>query len=118
MKITRNELMNIISEIRNEEMSVLLEAPYEQVSGQNQQNPSIVGQDQESPYTKDSTEYGDEDAKRSLFHMGAQAQQLHDMIQPDDGLAAEILDGINKSAALLEKAFKALMYDKQNPEGR
>jgi len=50
--------------------------------------------------------------------MGAQSQQLHDMIQPDDGLAPEILDNIKQSADLLEKAFKALTYDKQNPKGR
>ena len=54
----------------------------------------------------------------TLFHMGAQSQQLHDMIQPDDGLAPEILDNIKQSADLLEKAFKALTYDKQNPKGR
>jgi ParB-like chromosome segregation protein Spo0J len=108
MKITRNELKNMIAETLNSERSVLLEMP---------EGP-IVGQEQEGSYTKAPTEYGDEDAKRSLFHMGAQAQQLHDMIQPDDGLAPEILDSIKQSADLLEKAFKALTYDKQNPVGR
>lgn len=108
MKITRNELKGMISEVLNTELSVLLEAP----------DVPIVGQEQEGSYTKAPTEYGDEDAKRSLFHMGAQAQQLHDMIQPDDGVTKEILDSIKQSADLLEKAFKALTYDKQNPAGR
>jgi ParB-like chromosome segregation protein Spo0J len=108
MKITRTELKNMIAEALNSERSVLLEMP----------EVPIVGQEQEGSYTKDPTEYGDEDAKRSLFHMGAQSQQLHDMIQPDDGVAPEILDNIKQSAALLEKAFKALTYDKQNPAGR
>jgi len=108
MKITRTQLKDMISEALNTELSVLLEAP----------DVPIVGQEQEGSYTKAPTEYGDEAAKRSLFHMGAQAQQLHDMIQPDDGLAPEIRDNIKQSADLLEKAFKALTYDKQNPEGR
>jgi len=108
MKITRTELKNMISETLNSARSVLLEMP----------EAPIVGQEQEGSYTKAPTEYGDEDAKRSLFHMGAQSQQLHDMIQPDDGLAPEILDNIKQSADLLEKAFKALTYDKQNPKGR
>jgi|TARA_R110000751_G_scaffold305915_1_gene423274 ParB-like chromosome segregation protein Spo0J len=108
MKITRNELKNMIAETLNSARSVLLEMP----------EMPIVGQEQEGSYTKAPTEYGDEDAKRSLFHMGAQSQQLHDMIQPDDGLAPEIRDNIKQSADLLEKAFKALTYEKQNPEGR
>lgn len=108
MKITRTELKNMIAETLNSERSVLLEMP----------EVPIVGQEQEGSYTKAPTEYGDEDAKRSLFHMGAQSQQLHDMIQPDDGLAPEIRDNIKQSADLLEKAFKALTYEKQNPEGR
>ena len=108
MKITRTELKNMIAETLNRARSVLLEMP----------EAPIVGQEQEGSYTKAPTEYGDEDAKRSLFHMGAQSQQLHDMIQPDDGLAPEILDSIKQSADLLEKAFKTLTYNKQNPEGR
>ena len=108
MKITRNELKNMIVETLNSARSVLLEMP----------EAPIVGQEQEGSYTKAPTEYGNEDAKRSLFHMGAQSQQLHDMIQPDDGLAPEILDSIKQSADLLEKAFKTLTYNKQNPEGR
>ena len=108
MKITRTELKNMIAEASNSERSVLLEMP----------EVPIVGQEQEGSYTKDPTEYGYEDAKRSLFHMGAQSQQLHDMIQPDDGLAPEIRDNIKQSADLLEKAFKALTYEKQNPGGR
>jgi hypothetical protein len=108
MKITRNELKNMIAETLNSTRSVLLEMP----------EVPIVGQEQEGSYTKAPTEYGDEDAKRSLFHMGAQSQQLHDMIQPDDGLTPEILGNIKQSADLLEKVFKALTYDKQNPKGR
>jgi len=108
MKITRNELKNMIAETMNHERSVLLEMP----------EMPIVGQEQQGPHTKEPEEYGDEAAKRSLFHMTAQAQQLHDMIQPDDGLADWILDAISQASKHLEKAFKALIYDKQNPAGR
>ena len=118
MKITRTQLKDMISETLNTENSVLLEAPDVPAQAYKRQNVPIVGQEQEGSYTKAPTEYGDEDAKRSLFHMGAQSQQLHDMIQPDDGLAPEIRDNIKQSADLLEKAFKALTYEKQNPEGR
>ena len=119
MKITRNELKNMISETLNSEMSVLLEYPNQASAGTKLSAPvPIVGQEQEGPHTKDPAEYGDEAAKRSLFHMTAQAQQLHDMIQPEDGLADWILDDINKAAEHLEKAFKTLMYDKDHPEGR
>ena len=108
MKITRNELKNMVSEALNNGLSVLLEMP----------EMPVVGQEQEGPHTKEPEEYGDEAAKRSLFHMTAQAQQLHDMIQPDDGLADWILDEISQASTHLEKAFKALIYDKRNPEGR
>jgi len=108
MKITRNELKNMIAEALNTERSVLLEMP----------EVPIVGQEQQGPHTKEPEEYGDEAAKRSLFHMTAQSQQLHDMIQPDDGLADWILDEISQASKDLEKAFKALIYDKQNPVGR
>ena len=108
MKITRNELKNMIAETLNSERSVLLEMP----------EMPVVGQEQQGPHTKEPEEYGDEAAKRSLFHMTAQSQQLHDMIQPDDGLADWILDEISQASTHLEKAFKALIYDKQNPAGR
>jgi len=118
MKITRTELKEMLSEALSSELSVLLEAPDVPAAAFQRQEVPIVGQEQEGSYTKAPTEYGDEAAKRSLFHLGAQAQQLHDMIQPDDGVAPEILNNIKQSAALLEKAFKALTYDKQNPVGR
>tara|TARA_R110000824_G_scaffold73866_2_gene187975 strand:+ start:829 stop:1155 length:327 start_codon:yes stop_codon:yes gene_type:complete len=108
MKITRQQLKALILEEMNSGNSLLLEMP----------EGSIVGQEQTGDYTKDPSEYGDEAAKRALFHMTAQAQQMHDMIQSNDGLEDWMLDDINKAAKCLERAFKALMYDKQNPEGK
>ena len=108
MKITRNELKKLIQEAVNNQNSVLLESP----------DMPIVGQEQTGDYTKDPDGYEGEMAKRSLYHMAAQAQQLHDMIMEDENLKPWVQDKISKAADYLEKAFKAITYDKQNPEGR
>ena len=119
MKISRKALKELITEELNNKNSVLLEQPMIRIprSAEAQTNP-IVGQEQEGDYTKSPDEYGDEVARRSLFHMGAQAQQLHDMIREDVGLQPWVLDEIKKASVALEKVFKALTYDKQNPVGR
>ena len=102
MKITRQELLNLIQEQIATTTSVLLEMP---------QLP-IVGQEQTGDYTKDPDGYEGEMAKRSLFHMAAQAQQLHDMLMDDENLEPWVQDKITKAADYLEKAFKAISYDK------
>ena len=108
MKITRSQLKKMIHETIRENNSVLLEMP----------QPPIVGQEQTGDYDKDPDGYEGEMAKRSLFHMAQQAQQLHDMLHGDENLEPWVQDKITKSADYLEKAFKAVLYDKQNPEGR
>ena len=107
MKISKNELKKMIAEELNSS-SVLLEMP----------TGPIVGQEQTGPYTKDPDGYEGEMAKRSLYHMAAQAQQLHDLIQDNENLKPWVAAKITKAADYLEKAFKAITYDKQNPEGR
>jgi hypothetical protein len=107
MKISKNELKKMIAEELNGS-SVLLEMP----------TGPIVGQEQTGPYTKDPDGYEGEMAKRSLYHMAAQAQQLHDLIQDNENLKPWVAAKITKAADYLEKAFKAITYDKQNPEGR
>jgi hypothetical protein len=107
MKISKNELKKMIIEELNGS-SVLLEMP----------TGPIVGQEQTGPYTKDPDGYEGEMAKRSLYHMAAQAQQLHDLIQDNENLKPWVAAKITKAADYLEKAFKAITYDKQNPEGR
>lgn len=108
MKITRPQLKKIIQEAIVADHSILLEMP----------EPPIVGQEQTGDYTKDPSEYGGEVAKRALFHMSAQAQQLHDMLKHEENIEPWIESTITKAAKALEKAFKAVIYDKQNPEGR
>jgi len=107
MKITRNGLKKLILESMYKSQSVLLEMP-------SMQHP-IVGQEQTGDYTKDPDDYDGELAKRSLYHLARQADQLHDMIREEDQLEPWVSEKISLAADYLEKAFKALTYDKQNP---
>lgn len=109
MKISRVDLKKLIKETIKEE-TVLLEAPGVAAS--------IVGQEQTGDYTKDPDGYEGEMAKRSLYHMAAQAQQLHDMIMEDENLEPWVQAKITKAADYLEKAFKAISYDKGPGRGR
>ena len=108
MKITRSQLKQLIMEGISENESILLEMP----------QPPIVGQEQTGDYTKDPDGYEGEMAKRSLFHMSQQAQQLHDMLMGDENLEPWVQDKITKAADYLEKAFKAITYDKGPGTGR
>ena len=108
MKITRDNLLSLIKEEMVASRSVLLEMP----------QPPIVGQEQTGDYTKDPDGYEGEMAKRSLFHMSQQAQQLHDVLANDENLEPWVQDKISKAADYLEKAFKAIIYDKGPGQGR
>ena len=108
MKIKRSELKQFILEAISETSSVLLESP----------DAPIVGQEQTGDYDKDPDGYEGEMAKRSLFHMSQQAQQMHDMLQGDENLEPWVQDKISKAADYLEKAFKAVTYDKGPGQGR
>jgi hypothetical protein len=111
MKIGRTELEKIIRETMHERNDVLLEAPVGPIIGSEQEN----SRDDNS---KDPDGHEGEMAKRSLFHMSQQAQQLHDILQGDENLEPWIQDTITKSADYLEKAFKAITYDKGPGQGR
>tara|TARA_R110000824_G_scaffold329775_1_gene516490 strand:+ start:188 stop:517 length:330 start_codon:yes stop_codon:yes gene_type:complete len=108
MKLSRTSLKSYILEEINKNNSVLLEMP---------EGP-IVGQEQTGDYTKDPDGYEGEMAKRSLYHMAAQAQQLHDMIMEDENLEPWVQEKISLAADYLEKAFKAISYDKGPGQGR
>ena len=119
MRITRAELLKLISEEQTKTSeSVRLEAPNVPDAAYKRQAVPIVGQEQEGDYTKDPAGYEGEMAKRNLFHMAQQAQQMHDMIKNDQDLAPWVQDKITKAADYIEAAFKSIIYDKQNPEGR
>ena len=106
MKITKNELKKMIAEELNGS-SVLLEMPQ-----MNMLDPAS------NNYDKDPDGYEGNMAKRSLYHMAAQAQQLHDMLQDDENLQPWVQSKITKAADYLEKAFKAISYDKGPGRGK
>jgi hypothetical protein len=108
MKITRKELLSLIKEEISDPTSVLLEMP----------QPPIVGQEQSGDYTKDPDGYEGEMAKRSLYHMGRQAQQLHDMIMDDENLEPWVQAKISKAADYLRSVFEVMTHQKDNPKGR
>ena len=105
MKISKKELKKMIAEELNGS-SVLLEMPQ-----MNMMDPA-------SNYEKDPDGYEGNMAKRSLYHMAAQAQQLHDMLQDDENLEPWVAAKITKAADYLEKAFKAISYDKGPGRGK
>jgi hypothetical protein len=106
MKITKNELKKMIAEELNSS-SVLLEMPQ-----MNQLDPAS------NNYEKDPDGYEGQMAKRSLYHMATQAQQLHDMLHDDENLEPWVQSKITKAADYLEKAFKAISYDKGPGRGK
>ena len=95
MKLSKNELRRMIAEELNDS-SVLLEMPK-----MNMMDPA-------SNYERDPDGYEGNMAKRSLYHMAAQAQQLHDMLHDDENLEPWVAAKITKAADYLEKAFKAI----------
>jgi len=106
MKISKKELKKMIAEELNGS-SVLLEMPQ-----MNMLDPAS------NNYEKDPDGYEGNMAKRSLYHMAAQAQQLHDMLQDDENLEPWVAAKITKAADYLEKAFKAISYDKGPGRGK
>tara|TARA_Y100001970_G_C13917180_1_gene691577 strand:- start:233 stop:556 length:324 start_codon:yes stop_codon:yes gene_type:complete len=106
MKISKNELKKMIAEELNGS-SVLLEMPQ-----MNTLDPAS------NNYEKDPDGYEGNMAKRSLYHMAAQAQQLHDMLHDDENLEPWVQSKITKAADYLEKAFKSISYEKGPGKGK
>ena len=112
MKLTKKCLKALISEEIRSLNTVLLEHP-EGSTEDREYNDGESGSRQEDPA-------GDEGemAKRSLYHMSQQSQQLHDMLSDAENLEPWVLDKISKAAQSLEEAFKAVTYDKGPGQGR
>ena len=110
MKITRNQLKNLIAESIREEQSILLEFP----GGGGP--PARMGPHADNP-DKEFAEQGSP-ARKSLFHLGAQASQLHAMLADNENLEPWVQQKIATAAENLEDVFKHITYDKQNPVGR
>lgn len=112
MKLTQTELKRLIAEEVKRRSSVLLEMPMGSTAG-----TKMHAQDN-YPNGKDPDGYEGNMAKKSLYHMARQADQLHDMIVDDENLEPWVQDKISAAAKDLEAAFKSIMYEKDNPEGR
>ena len=108
MKITRKQLKALILEVSSRRPSILLEYP------------ESYGYEDKSAEGELGTAMGEticEKAKKSLYHMGAQSQQLHDMLSDDQAMPPEIEKAIIQAGKLVEKAFKSVMYDKNSASG-
>ncbi len=103
MKITKAQLKEMISDELTG-TSILLEMP-----GETQQAPA---------HDKEPDGYEGQMARRSLYHTAAQAQQLHDMLMDDENLEPWVQAKITKAADYLEKAFKAITYEKGPGQGK
>jgi|TARA_R110000765_G_scaffold408926_2_gene506923 hypothetical protein len=112
MKLTKKSLKTLISEEIRRFSTILLEMP----EGEQREQEEV---EQPSPSQQIAPE-GDEGemAKRSLYHMSQQSQQLHDMLTDEENLEPWVLDKISKAAGALEEAFKAVTYDKGPGQGR
>ena len=110
MKITRKELKELIAESIRESQSMLLEFPVQGAAPRMGPNAP--------DYDKDPDEAEGSEARKSLYHMSAQATQLHSMLADDENLKPWVQDKITKAADYLESVFKHITYDKQNPAGR
>ena len=113
MKLTKKSLKALISEELCNRSTVLLEMPMNS-RGEDDPNP----QEDSGSRQVDPDGYEGEMAKRSLYHMSQQSQQLHDMLGDDENLEPWVQDKISKAADYLEAAFKAVTYDKGPGQGR
>jgi len=111
MKISKKQLQDMIDETIATRNSVLLETPDLPV-GRRKEIEDI------NPDAQDPNGDKDEEARRSLYHMSQQAQQLHDMLGEQESLTDWVSSKISKASTYLEEAFKAIMYDKGPGQGR
>jgi|TARA_A100000172_G_scaffold20201_1_gene11346 hypothetical protein len=112
MKITKDELKQLIAEAISEKNSILLEMPLGSSSG------TKMHALDNHPTEKDPDGYEGHMAKKSLYFMARQADQLHDMIVDDENLEPWVQAKITKAADYLTSAFEAITYEKDNPKGR
>ncbi len=107
MKITRSELKKLILDTINKDKSLLLEMPGEGAM-YNYRDDDI------SDYNNEAVDL----TGQKLFHMARQADQLHDMLKGDDTVVDDVKSQITELSDKLKEIFDAVIYDKQNPEGR
>ncbi len=93
MKLTRESLKQLISEVVRDQNSLLLEMP------------------EDRPHDDDGGHEG-KMAKKELFHMAQKAQQLHDILADDEQLDPWVQAKVTKAAAMVSAVFDHMMYEK------
>ena len=112
MKITKQQLIEMISHEVSNNTSVLLETPISSTTG------TKMGELDDHPRDKDPDGYEGAMAKQSLYHMARQADQLHDMFMDDDNLEPWVQSKITKAADYVRAVFEKVTHEKDNPKGR
>ena len=112
MKITRDSLMGLINEVRNQTNSILLEMPGGSSTG------TRMGAQDNHANNQDPSSFQENTSKKSLYHLARQADQLHDMISDDDDLEPQVRAKITKAAQYIKDVFESITYEKDNPKGR
>lgn len=118
MKIDRNQLKNLIAEELRHSHTALLETLPPPPGESARPDEKIEAEDVYKAHDDEPDEHEGEMARRALYHMAQQSQQLHDMIVADDNLEPWVAEKISLAADYLEKAFKAITYDKGPGQGR
>jgi len=113
-KLTHKGLQLLIAEEVSNAQSVLLETPA--MSSSNVVMNGMAQAPNNDDYDKGARE--GQHAKRELYHIAQQSQQLHDMMIDNENLESWVLDCIKKAAKALEKVFKAVTYDKGPGQGQ
>ncbi len=111
MKLSKSNLIKLIQEVKASQESILLEMPAHSTTG------AAMGARDNVP-AKDPDGYEGHMAKKSLYHMARQADQLHDMLMDDQNLEPWVQAKITKAADYLKAAFESITYEKDNPKGR
>ena len=112
MKLSRQELQNLIKEVRHEQKSVLLEMPIMSTTG------SKMGARDPRREEDNLDDHSDSRSVQDLYLMARKLDQLHDMLKADEGLDPDVREEIDNLNQRVTQLLDDLVYDKQNPEGR
>ena len=106
MKITIQQIKQLIAEEYIKSRSVLLEMPMASTTGTKMDALSNTNQ-------KDPGDLGHESVKTKLFHIGAQASQLEAILQDDDSLSPWVEKKIATAAKEINAVFRQVLADKR-----
>lgn len=112
MKITREQLKQLVSETIRKERGILLEtetmsAPY--------QHPGDRGSSGQRTDDADPNRQETEDVLKTLqdlYHLGEKATQLHDMLCNENRLEDDVTKDITSAAETIGQLFDRVLYEK------